>query len=60
MLVVCALLTALASDKTGEGLSLGVLIFDWVMTSLCFVCIHFIGMGVAIAAGTRWLAMRYM
>ena len=57
LLVLCAFLICLSRPR---GLSLGSLILEWIMTSMCFVILHFIGGGVCMAGLTRLIAHKYL
>ena len=57
MLVICALLIAIGDPKD-ENLLL--VLADWLVRTLSFVMIHFIGSGIVVAATSRFIAQKYL
>ena len=56
-LVLCAFLICLSSPR---GFSLGSLLFEWIITSFCFIVIHFLLWGVVMASLMRFIAHKYL
>lgn len=57
-LVFCALLVCLSQPRF--GFSLGSLLLEWLITSFCFVVLHFLVFGVVMAAVTRYVAHKHL
>ena len=57
LLISCALLIALGDPADSN---LGMLLVDWLMKSLSFVTVHFVGSGIIIAGASRFIAQKYL
>ena len=57
MLIICALLIAIGDPKDEN---LAMVLVDWLVRSLSFVTIHFIGSGIVVAATSRFIAQKYL
>lgn len=57
LLIICALLMNLVDPNIHNPINL---VFDWIITSFCFVLLHFIVYGVIIACSTKIIAEKYL